>query len=317
MQSRLEQLRKGFDPLTPIFVLVDPMVGEPLPGLGLPDASADATAVREEGWGRAIVPVELSKTVALPPHQHPYLVALHGIDDPLIDLTFDIAEEERLASQAGGLGGDGRAAHRIGGWLQSSMQHEELAALVSAMCRVNTDARTNATYLRLADRRVLDLLCHVAGYARVAHQFGRLQSWTYLDSCGQLRYLRSSSEPVEPLRLSRSEWLILEDGELLHRSIAQYLGESSSEEVAILNTPYRNAELAASAAKDAARRWPHRFINNHDKAKWATLFLLYQSGLQLPEISRLLDDAGSKDEPAEPLRYLYDDIRAIVRLTAV
>ncbi|CAN7628822.1 DUF4123 domain-containing protein [Pseudoduganella sp. LjRoot289] len=313
MLSRLDELRAGVDALTPLFVLVDPMVGEPLPGMGTSDAGADARALREQAWGREIVPIVLARTIALPAHQHPYLVRLHGPDDPLLELTLDIADGERLAAQSRGLDGEGRAAHRIGGWMQSSMHFEELAAILSAMCRVNTDAHTKATYLRLADRRALDLLCHVAGDSRVASQFGRLQSWAYLDAFGRLRRLRSRDERPEPLRLSAAEWRQMERGEMLHRTIAQWLGETLCGEGAPPQTVYPSAEIAVSNAASAARKWPHRFENSTDETVWAALSMLHPAMPQLPAVLALLDDRGTEDEPPEPLRYLHRDLSAIAQ----
>lgn len=311
MQSRLEELRAGIDALTPLFVLVDPMAGEPLSGMGTPGTAAEAQALREEAWDREIAPVALPGTIALPPYQHPYLVQLLGPDDPLLEATLELADGERLAAQSKGLDGEGRAVHRIGGWLQSSMHFEQLGAIVSALCRVNTDAYTEATYLRLADRRALDLLCHVVGEHRVASQFGRLQSWAYLDAFGSLRRLRSPSELPQLLRLNVAEWRQMEGGEMLHRTIAQWLGEVRRKEGAVPQELYPAAGSAASEAASAARKWPHRFQNSSDQVVWATLSLLHPDMARLPAVQALLDDQGTQDEPPEPLRYLHRELGAI------
>ncbi|KQV82262.1 hypothetical protein ASD15_09415 [Massilia sp. Root351] len=297
--------------MTPLFVLVDPMAGEPLSGMGAPGTAAEAQALREQAWDREIAPVPLAGTIALPPRQHPYLVQLRGADDPLLEATLELAEEERLAAQSKGLDGEGRAVHRIGGWLQSSMHFEQLGARLSALCRVNTDAYTKATYLRLADRRALDLLCHVAGEHRVASQLGRVQSWTYLDAFGALRRLRSPGELPQPLRLDAAEWRRMEGGEMLHRTIAQWLGELSRKDGATPRELYPAAGGAVSEAASAARKWPHRFQNSSDQVVWATLSLLHPELARLPGVQALLDDQGTQDEPPEPLRYLHRDLDAI------
>ncbi|GJJ02304.1 hypothetical protein RugamoR64_28420 [Duganella rhizosphaerae] len=273
------------------------MAGEPLPGQQL--------------WEREIVPVVLPKAIALPSHQHPYLVQLRGPDDPLLELSLDLAEGERTASQSGGLDGEGRAAHRIGGWLQSSMQPEALADIVATMCLLKTDAYTKAAYLRLADRRVLDLLCHVVGCNRVASQFGRLQSWDYLDPAGRLRRLRSSDEQAGPLRLSAAEWQRLARGELLHRTLAQWLGAIAQMDGVPPEALYVATENAVTNAASAAKTWPHRFKTSGDETVWAALSLLHPSLPHSHAVLKLLADPGSEAEPPEPLRYLHHDVSAI------
>ena len=312
MPSRLETLRAGVDALTPLFVLVDPMVGEPLPGIDTSHAGADARALRAQAWEREIVPVVLAKNIALPAHQHPYLVQLKGAHDPLLELTLDIADSERLAAQARGLDGEGRAAHRIGGWLQSSMHFDDLGEIVSAMCRVNTDARTTATYMRLVDRRALDLLCHVVGASRVANQFGRLQSWVYLDALGALRRLQSPDEQPRQLRLNAAEWQRMSRGDMLHRTMAQWLGELGGMGHGTQAGLYGSIEDALVNAASAARRWPHRFETGSDEIVWAALSLLHPAMPQSPAVQKLLAEPGSPADPAEPLRYLHRDVSALV-----
>jgi hypothetical protein len=317
VQSKLDQLRALFDPLTPLYVLIDPMVGEPLPAIGIVEPGVDATPLREEAWGRGITPVVLAKSVALPPHQHPYLVLLQGTDDPLLEMTIEVAEGERQEAQADGLAGTGRAAHRIGGWLQSGMRETELAELLSTMCRVSTAARTSATYLRLVDRRVLDLLCHACGVDRVASQFGRLQSWTYLDPQGGFQCLRSSSEHGERLRLERDEWQRLERGDMLHRTLAHFLGESEQMQAWHPQKLYPLAEAAVLEAVSASHRWPHRFQNSSDEVIWAALCLLYPSLPSMSAVDALLDVRGNAEDPPEPLRYLFSEIQTIVQQNEV
>lgn len=313
MQSKLAQLRASIDPVTPLFALVDPMVGEPLPGIGSTTLGSDGTDQRAQGWERDIVPVPLSKSIALPAHQHPYLIQLHGPDDPLLEVTLAIADDERLAAQSGGLDGTGRSAHRIGGWLQSSMRWPELGTLIAEMCRVNTEALTKATYLRLADRRVLDLLCHVAGQSRVAAQFGRLQSWSYLSANGELSRLQSPREQSERLRLSEAEWQRMVRGEMLHRALAHYLGETTFTDSMMASPTYASAETALLLSADATLRWPHRFKSDVDDAVWAALAMWRPSLDRLPAICDLLDDPGSKDEPAEPVSFMHRDLITLIQ----
>jgi hypothetical protein len=313
VQSKLDALRATVDPVTPLFVLIDPMVGEPMPGIGSPAPGSDPTEHRAGSWQREVVPVVLSKSIALPAHQHPYLIQLRGTEDPLLELTFELAAGEQEAAQAGGLDGNGRAAHRIGGWLQSSMRGSELGELISRMCRVNTEAATTATYLRLADRRVLDLLRHVVGDERVAGQLGRVQRWSYLNASGDLCQLRSPSEHSELVCISEAEWRRMERGEMLHRIIAHYLGEPVLREAAIVPPTYLAAETALVRSKDAARRWPHRFDGDIDSAVWAALTLWRPSMSDVAAVKKLLDHPGSTEEPAETVSYLHREIVALTQ----
>ncbi|HVK93880.1 MAG TPA: DUF4123 domain-containing protein [Noviherbaspirillum sp.] len=314
----MHELRATLDPVTPILVLVDPMLGEPLPDSGATPYGADTQSQREALWQRPVRRVELPKNVPLPAHKHPYLIELQGISDPLLEETLTLAHAERIAALTDGLDGEGAAAHRIGGWLQSSMHLPQLARTLSLLLQVNTEATTRATYLRLADRRVLALLRHVAGDNRVAGQFGRLQRWIYLDMQGHLTTLQSSSEKPTPLRLNREEWRCMEQGEALHRTMAQWLGEAARmDETDLCHKPaqelYAPVRQSIAAARQAAVRWPHRFTRPIDEVVWAALSLLHPL-LPLNEaVQALLAQHGTEDNPPEPIRYLLDEIGTFLR----
>lgn len=314
MDASAEQLAASFDCLAPVYVLVDPMVGEPAM-VDAPDG--DPQAAREAGWERAITHVALSPRCTLPPHQQPYLVALQGPDDPLLALTLELAHDERREAMADGLDGSGMAVHRIGGWLQSSMHPADLAARLGAIFSVNTEARTDATYLRLADRRALALVRHVTGDARLGAQFGRLQRWVYLDLHGKLATLDSPAEQDQVLRLTRGEWLALADGEAVHRTLAQWLGEAerAGDPRPAQSEPgqlFTAAQAALALAATAALRWPHRFPTLADQTAWAALSLLHPALAHSAAAAALLDEPGSADDPPEPFRYLHHDVRALL-----
>ncbi|MCW7537003.1 DUF4123 domain-containing protein [Aquabacterium sp. A7-Y] len=310
----------SFDPMTPIFVLIDPLLGEPLPSAGEHNTTTDWQREREKLWSRPIAAVELARHVKLAPGLHPYLVELQGPDDPWLATTLELAQAERDQVLSGGLDGEGAAAHRIGAWLQSALQIDRLAAQLSPLMRVNTEAPTRATYLRLADRRVMALLRHVVGDAKVAAQFGRLHSWAYLDLQGRLIVLRSAGEETQSLRLSSSEWAVMNEGEAIARTLAQWLGEVArraqggaqepAAEVARLSAAelYGSARQALAQAEAAARRWPHRFNRLQDRTVWAALSLLYPERLQTAAIVDLMQQTGSAEDPPEPVRYLHTAI---------
>lgn len=308
--TQAAELRARLDGATPIHVLIDPLLGEPLPAL-VQTGSADVQQAREAAWQRDVTRVPLSVRVSLPANQHPYLVALRGVDDALLDDTFEIAHSERLAAQEAGLNGDGGAAHRIGGWLQSTMHPEHLADHLATMCKVNTAALTAACYLRLGDRRALSLLCHSVGAARVSGQFGRLQRWAYLDTLGGIAVLSSANEAAVPLHLNADEWRALEQGEAIHRTTAQWLGELAAAGNALNSTPHEicsTVQLAIADARQAAQRWPHRFSALADHTAYAVISLLYPGVSTLETVCAMLDQAGTADHPPELLRYVCSEI---------
>lgn len=311
----IDTLRSALDSAVPVYVLVDPIVGEPLPG-EVSAATLDAvTAQREANWQRSVIPVTLDEGVPLPPLQHPYLVALRGADDPLLETTLELAQRERAAAQSDGLDGTGAAVHRIGGWLQCAHQPAVLSARLGALMRVNTRARTAARYLRLADRRVLALLTHVAGIARTAAQLGPIARWTYLDAQGRVESLERTSETPDTLPLDAPEWQLMEQGDLVHRSMAQWIGELERNRAG--DIPNGSAQSlfarvwpAVSHANNAAQRWPHRFQDLTDRSVWAALHLLEPKLGDGRLVCDLLDPPGSESTPAEPLRNLQAEIQA-------
>lgn len=302
----------------PTFVLVDPLLGEPVP-VEHRDVSAAVALVRarEQAWLRPVHIVELAPGIDLPLHQHPYLVELHGPGDPKLTETMEMATEELSQSQSDGLASSGSAPHRIGGWLQSSLAAPKLTQSLSDMMRVNTQAITTARYQRLADRRAFGLLRQLVGDERVARQLGRIQSWAYLDPCGTLAWLRSSEETVTPLRLTQSEWAVFMRGELLHPMLARWLGEralraaSGSASAPDVRTCYLQANAALERAQVAAQRWPRRFTRPSDRVAWAALTLLYPDIDQRAEVVNLLDDPVVANEPLETLDDLSSTLSVI------
>ncbi len=301
--ASLEDLVAAFDPVVPIFVLIDPMLGEPVPA---EDARDD--------WARQVTPLKLHPSVALQPHQHPYLIALAGVGDSLLETTLAIAHDERTALLDAGIGGHGGAVHRICGWLQTSLHADQLAEQLATMFRVNTEAYTTATYLRLLDRRVLGLLRHLIGDARVAGQFGRLQSWTYLTPLGRLATLRSTAEQATPVRLSKDEWDHLQQGESMHRTMRQWLGELSLIDAAPQMDQaamYDRTREALREAYQAALRWPHRFRDLQDETSWAVMTMMYPGLARMPAVAALMQEAGTSDAPAEQLMYAYPQVQSL------
>jgi hypothetical protein len=279
---RADDLIAALDVATPTFLLVDPMLGEPLPGIDYDASDGAAQAARETYWDREITQIRLNDRISLPVFQHPYLVSLHGSTDTILELTLELAQSEQAKAYANGLDGQGKAAHRIGGWLQSSMHAADLANQFSNMCKVNTAAYTTAAYLRLADRRVLALLEQAVGEARVASMLGRIQRWCFLDALGEISAMNGMKmgEPAQALRLSEAEWDEMGLGEFIHRTLAKWLGEIGRTDAAPISQRtaadlYRQAAIAVRAARQASTKWPHRFLEPCDQTTFAALALLH------------------------------------------
>jgi hypothetical protein len=309
-----QDLRNILDPAMPIFLLVDPMLGEPLPRMVMETDPASAQVAREVGWDRAVHPIALSARVPLPSQQHPYLVALEGMDDPLLELTLELAHAERSVAQGQGLDGAGCAAHRISGWLQSSMHVEQLAEYLSQIFRVNTAAHTQATYLRLVDRRTFALLRHVVGDERLAECMGRVRSWSYIDATGKLAVLRNESEEITPLRISDDEWRLLVQGETIHRALAQWLGEIERRGAASHAQDqqlYAQFLVAAGESKKVANQWPHRFAGIPDQTIWTALSILHPGIAGISSVRNFMQDLGTDDDPADLLRFKHQQVSTL------
>lgn len=315
-----EQLQSIFDSATSVYVLVDPMPGEPIP---VPlDASADRASLqmaRQTAWGRQVTTVPLDPRAPLAQSQHPYLVTLQGAGDEWLADTFDMALTERDASQANGLASDGTGIHRIS-WLQTSLFAEDLADVLASMLRVNTAAWTDARYMRLADRRVFDWLRHVVGDARVAAQFGRLRRWVYLDARGRIEQLTHADDESDPLRLTAEEWALFMQGERMHVTTARWLGELARSGDRDLcegewqdDDIYTRVVASLDRAELAAQRWPSRFVHPRDRSAWAALDLLHP-GLERDVRVRTFLQAPPEEESglAETMHALSDTLRALM-----
>ena len=318
--ATLTQLQATFDSATSIYVLVDPMQGEPIPfSVDAADSLAATQAAREAAWGRQVTAVPLDPRVPLTEAQQPYLVTLQGGDDEWLADTLDIAQAERLASQADGLASDGTGVHRIG-WLQTSLFAEDVAAVVAQMLRVSTSAWTDARYMRLADRRVFDWLRYVVGDARIAAQFGRLRRWVYLDACGRLAQLTHADDEVERLTLDSDEWKFFMRGERMHATTARWLGELalSGDQAPCEGSQqdrkiYSQVAAALGRAERAAQRWPTRFVRARDQDAWAALSLLHPDIENEARVRAVLQARPEEDgEPDETMHTLSTTLRALM-----
>ncbi len=313
----VSSLAASFEAGFPVFVLVDPMLGEPIAvDAQRPGDLPSLNRARESAWSRPIHVVTLASSIELPSHLHPYLVELQGPSDAWLSETLRTALQERDLAHAGGLAGTGTAPHRIGGWLQSSLEVCELTRSLGQMMKVNTQAFTPARYQRLADRRVLEWLRQVVGIARLTAQMGRVRRWSYLDACGVLAHLLSTEEATTPLRLTTAEWSDFMRGERLHPTVARWLGACAGRPSPVhlrgdVATLYRRAAAAIERAEAVARRWPRRFVTPADRAAWAVLTLLHPQIESMPHVLAALAAAPAPDEPPETLDTLCPALDAM------
>ena len=288
-----------------LHALVDPMLGEPLADIEHPpnaDASV-AQRTRERVWQRAISPVSLHPKVKLAPARCPYLVELDGPQDEWLAHTLHYALKERAQAQRGGLHGSGGAPQRIGGWLTTNLFAAQLAQQLAALLCLDTEARTDARYLRLADARVLDWTRQVLGERRLSAALGRIQTWQFIDILGNLGVIASADEQSRPLRFAQREWASMERGEAAHRAVAMALGEAAASRIS-LTDPYARVIDGLDSADQAAYRWPPRFTDVRDRHVWAALYLLYGTPDDRVDVRAVMDAAPAPEDEIEPVREL-------------
>lgn len=273
--------------LTPTYLLVDPMLGEPFPELSFTESANAQTLLnsRTQCWQRATHLVPLNRKIDLHLHQHPYLVAMNGPEDPLLEFSYEQAMQEWSEATSGGLAGSGRAIHRIGGWIQSSQTPQELCDQLARLLCVNTRAPTTARYLRLADRRALDCLLTTVGDARLSAAMGRIASWLYLDGLGNLIRIQNNDTPHSTLALGVDEWQRFINGSKLHPVVAMWVGEMNLQKRAIESdstTIYVQAQRGIERAQQAASKRPELFRTTKDIEHWAVLEMLSPNEIEVP-----------------------------------
>jgi hypothetical protein len=310
LETSLAQLKKSLDPLLPIFLLIDPMVGEPMtmnsdtPPVDL----IGVMAARQATWQRDIVKIVLPASIDLSAHLQPYLVMLHGLDDVWLQASLEIALGENNASQERGLAGAGGAIHRIGGWLQTSASIDAFSKQISALAKLQANVPTNARYLRVADRRTLSLLRWVVGDGQIANCLSLLNRWVYLDALSNISMLKYKT--LQEAKVNKSQiifsidqWASFVQASALHTTMARWFGQSKLENKPILqkqlNEIYQSIDQVLKQAKTIAREWPHYFKSEVDQYAWAVLVLAYPSLAKNKYIQQWLENesASQSDDP--------------------
>lgn len=182
--------------------------------------------------------------------------------------------------------------------------------------RLKAPASAAATYLRVADRRTLDLLGVVIGRARLVAGLGELGRWYWIDSRGGLSSIEARLDAetnAEALRLSPLEWAEFAMADRVHPCLARWLGElelcqQSLPEVA---PALEQALRAVRTAQDAARRWPQILSHVDDLIAWAAMSLLHPGFEQSDACLRWLNaSSGAVDSAREPFNTHCHTLRA-------
>lgn len=109
----------------------------------------------------------------------------------------------------------------------------------------------------------------------------------------------------------------MEQGEKLHRTLAQWLGEINKlDDKQFLphdiSDLYARVRTAAIETRKTSGKWPHRFSTLADQTVWAALHLLYPALSRSNAVYAMLDKPGTPEDPPEPLRYLHGEISALL-----
>lgn len=310
----LESLTQALDRAQPLYILIDPIAGEPV-SLGEVDAEdfQALQSARARSWGATILGVKLPPHIDLPAHLHPYLVTPDQLNAPCVQLSLDLAQSELEASQSGGIGGEGQSVHRIGAWLQSGRSPNAVAEHLAQLMLLDTEVRTKARYLRLADRRAFAWLRHVLGDGVLSAHMGPVGRWLYLGASGRVESLVShvdSSQPTRP-RITTEQWKLMEQGPRVHRALARALGQLAMDEEPLPVTEearlIQHAWAAVKKAVAAAGAHPNALATDDDLTAWASLTLLLPNWTVDHRAQQLIAHATQPDTPT--MHSLVNDVR--------
>lgn len=329
----LSRLQQACEPGTACYLLIDPIMGDVIPGSDLLEA-VDVEAVaaeREKAWGRSVYVVGLAQTIKLEPMNYPYLVPLAGPDDPWLEASLEMAQEEHQQSWKDGLAGTGQALHKIGGWLSTALYGDELATMLSGWMRLNTVARIPQKYLRLGDPRVLALLCSVLGTDVLQTRMGRLKAWHYVDAHGRLQsldnaqaHLNDDKQDTSLPQLDNEQWAQMSTGNVVHGAIARAHGQRLVEPDVVFaedDIPYKAAVSAAlrfagypkkHGATTSQDPMNGKIRDQEDIAAAVTLYLLNPVWETHPEVRQMLNECGAEENLATRCMDIHEALRCTV-----
>lgn len=176
------------------YLLVDPMLREPLARDFILDSGCE------------IFPIVMP-TVWLAEHQTPYLVRLRPAAVQTLRASLEAALQEQVDVAV-----ENDEGFAIGGWLRSAVEPQLLAKHL-ARCMTPVGMPAGVRYLRLADRRVFELIWSISNLAQRQEWLGPISQWWTLDRrnllvphtvelsvAWQLNYLRIDSKRWRRMR---------------------------------------------------------------------------------------------------------------------
>ncbi|MCX7207421.1 MAG: DUF4123 domain-containing protein [Proteobacteria bacterium] len=270
-----------------LYLLIDPMLGEPRPLDGGPDAEPPENTPtlqdsRTAAWdGRCITMLTFSEP-PLPYAQLPYLVQLQGKEDPLFAESIQIALENNLALLDRGFGGLPVCA-----WLQSHAGSEELAAWLARMMQQRIKGQTGKRYLRAGDPRTLPLLLALLGEERISLWLGPVSNWYFLSIDGRVTHLQSTGGSQATLTLKPHEAETILDAEAINRTLAQWYATRSAPYAQM----FLNARLWVKTAREFG--WPQI----DDQLAFALYADRYPQFWQHPSMSAIFKNAKETQTP--------------------
>lgn len=249
--SRCDQVRAALQPSgVGTYLLIDPMLGDPLLSDGVPAEwpLEQINVLRNEAWQRTTRALQLPTSLGLDAALAPYIVELHGTQDPWLADSVAWAVQETVHTWTAEP--DQASPHRVGGWLQTSAVNDNLVERLSACLQLSARGAGHARYLRLADRRVLGLAHHVLGQARMAQALYPVARWLWLDPKTALQTIEvpPAGDPQSPsvcalreplAQFSAAQWKTMGLGPKAHHAMATSIGR-----------------LLAQALATAPNAWP-------------------------------------------------------------
>ena len=297
----LAALAALLDPGLPVWLLVDPMLGDPLPNAQSPaqDAAEAVQQRRCSAWGRDVRGLHVDAPM-LAPCQQPYLVAMQGPADPWLAHTLELSHQELATTREDGLAGTGRGPHAVGGWLQTQASGEALAASLNTLLRLQAPRRTEARYLRMADRRCLDALDALLGRDAWTAKLGFVRRWAWLDGLGHLACAEIDSQPAaQPITFAADAWRDFQLAPLVNPVLARWLGAAPVLASCEMPQAWRQALQALQHARHAAQSHRRHLGHEADVLAYAVLALLHPGFEAAPATQRWLatDPRGDDFEP--------------------
>ena len=183
------------------YILVDPMLREPLERDFILDSGCE------------IFPLAMA-SVKLAEHQIPYLVQLR----PAAVQTLRASLEAALQEQAD-VDVENNAGFAVGGWLRSAVEPQLLAKHL-ARCMTPAGMPLGTRYLRLADRRVFELLWFASGPVQRQDWLGPISQWWTLDRRNSLvphTVDQRSPWRLDYLRVAPEQWKCMRNCELIQQ----------------------------------------------------------------------------------------------------